>query len=113
PADSATQVAGSVGGLRSDGPWDAATARRVWSAALEALDDMTADFARQATSVEPVGENRLRLLFPADRELARRSCEKPERKSKLEATIRSVSARDVHIDCDSCATPAAPRKASK
>ena len=96
-----------------DRPWDAATAGRVWQAALAAMDDMTADFARQAASIEPLGASRLRLIFPADRDLARRACEKAERKMKLEAAIRSVSARDVQIDCDSCATTAAPPKPVK
>ncbi|WP_164100408.1 DNA polymerase III subunit gamma/tau [Candidatus Laterigemmans baculatus] len=94
-------------------PWDKPTAERVWQAALAAMDGMTADFARQAAAVEPQGKHRLRLMFPADRELARRACEKPERKTQLEAAIRSVSARDVQIDCDLCSTTAAPPKPAK
>lgn len=96
-----------------DRPWDSATATRVWEAALAELDDLTADFARQAASIEPLGSNRLRLVFPAEKELAKRSCERGDRKSRLEATIKAVSARDVHVECDLCAISATPPKPTK
>lgn len=79
-------------------PWNPATAEVVWKAALGAMDDITADFARQALAVEAVGSGRIRLTFDSSRELAKQSCEKPERKTKLEAAIRAVSARDVLIE---------------
>lgn len=78
--------------------WNSSGAEAVWKAALGAMDDLTADFARQAISVEAVGSNRLKLIFDSSRELAKQSCEKPERKTKLEAAIRQVSAREVLID---------------
>jgi hypothetical protein len=59
---------------------------------------MTADFARQATKIEPLGGQRLRVAFPENRELAKRGCEKPERKSKLEAALCRVSARNMQVE---------------
>jgi hypothetical protein len=84
--------------LASPIEWDGEGVQRIWQAALAKLDDMTADFARQAETVEAVGANRLRLVFAENRELAKRSCEKPERKSKLEEALKTVSARNVLIE---------------
>ncbi len=84
--------------LTSSIEWDGDGAKRIWQAALATLDDMTADFARQAETVEAVGANRLRLVFAENRDLAKRSCEKPERKSKLEEALKTVSARNVLIE---------------
>jgi hypothetical protein len=60
---------------------------------------MTADVARQASRVEPLGEGKLRVFFPKDRGLMKTSCEKPERKSKLEGALETVAARHVHVEC--------------
>ena len=101
----AADVTTSAVSLPSQGPvvslsaaWDSSVAKRVWHAALVAMDDITADFARQAATVEAVATNRLRLTFEGTKELAKQSCEKPERKTKLEAALKKVSARDVLIE---------------
>ncbi len=78
--------------------WTVAGAQRLWEAAARQLDDMTADLARQASRVEPLGEGKLRIFFPKDRGLTKTSCEKPDRKSKLEGALKTVAARHVHIE---------------
>jgi DNA polymerase-3 subunit gamma/tau len=94
-------------------PWNDQSAGQIWRAALAAMDDLTADFARQAVAIAAIDDNRLRLSFEETRELAKQSCERPERKSKLEAAIKKVSARDVLVECVTCAVRRSEEAAPK
>lgn len=96
-----------------DGDITAEHASRLWQAAIRSLDDMTADFARQASKVEPVGSQRLRVVFTENRELAKRGCEKPERKSKLEQALSRIAARNMQVELLLTAAPATEAVAPK
>lgn len=80
-------------------PWDAETVKSVWKGAIASLDDMTANYAKNAQRVEPMGDGAIRVIFSSARSLDKVSCEKPERRIKLEGALASVAGRHVHYEC--------------
>ena len=59
-------------------------------------------------------DGQIRVFFAGDRQLDKTSCEKPERRRKLEEALKSVANRHVQYECvlGRVATPEkAPRKA--
>ncbi|QDS88160.1 DNA polymerase III subunit tau [Rosistilla ulvae] len=87
------------GAPAASGQWDAEYVRSMWRGAIASLDDMTANYAKNAQRVEPAGDGAIRVYFPSARSLDKVSCEKPERRSKLEAALAAVAKRHVHYDC--------------
>lgn len=88
--------------------------RQVWENAISTLDGMTANHARNAQRVEPAGEGCIRVVFSGDRQLDKTSCEKPERRSKLEAALAASANRKVKYECvltKVAPTAAPPRRA--
>ncbi|WP_417749781.1 DNA polymerase III subunit gamma/tau [Rosistilla oblonga] len=81
------------------GSWDAERVKAVWRGAIESLDDMTANYAKNAQRVEPMGEGCIRVIFSSARSLDKASCEKPERRSKLEGALAAVAGRHVQYEC--------------
>ncbi|MEZ6087931.1 MAG: DNA polymerase III subunit gamma/tau [Pirellulaceae bacterium] len=79
--------------------WDAGHVQSVWRRAIESLDDMTANYAKNADRVEPAGDGLIRVYFSDDRQLDKASCEKPERRSKLEAALTASANRRVQYEC--------------
>ena len=88
-------------------PWTDADVQKFWADAVAELDDLTADLARQALRVEAAGEGKVKVFYGSDQGLTKSSCENPERKSKLEAALSRVAARDVHVETAFDARPAA------
>ena len=70
----------------------------VWKEALASLGDMTADFARHAERVVVTGPNRVVASFGAGYILHKESCERPERRAKLEAALSQAAGRNIRID---------------
>lgn len=95
----------------STGDLSAEDAEAIWREALNSLGDMTADFARRAVRVQPSGPNRLVARFSADYNLHKEHCERPERRTKLEAALAKAAGRTIRLDLElvSNATQAEPR----
>jgi DNA polymerase-3 subunit gamma/tau len=72
----------------------------VWKQALEQLGDMTADFARQAESVQLTAPNRLVAKFRAACSLHKEYCERPDRRTKLESALAKAIGRTVRLDLE-------------
>jgi hypothetical protein len=74
----------------------------LWRDALASLEStmegMTADFARHADRLTLAGPNRLVAHFRAGYILHKESCERPERRSKLEEAISRLVGRAVKVD---------------
>lgn len=70
----------------------------LWKEALATLGDMTADFARYAERVVSNGPDRLVASFRAAYILHKESCERPERRSKLEQALSQVAGRPMRLD---------------
>ncbi len=78
----------------------AARVEASWKEALAELGDMTADFARQADSIQFTGPNRLVASFRAGYTLHKEYCERPERRTKLEAALAKAIGRPVRLDLE-------------
>ena len=61
--------------------------QRVWEGALRELESMTEGFARVVEKVSAVGDDQLRLMFPADSQLAIRRCEMPEHRTAISQAV--------------------------
>jgi DNA polymerase-3 subunit gamma/tau len=77
---------------------DSTTAEKVWKQALDMLGDMTADYASLATRIAISAPNRLVVSFPAGYNYQKESCERPERKLRLEQALESVTGSPVRLD---------------
>ncbi len=78
--------------------WTEQGVQRMWQAALQRMDEMTAGLAEQFSKIQLIEEGRVRLLFPSDLKLTKSRCEKPEQKNKMEEAISYVAARRVLIE---------------
>jgi DNA polymerase-3 subunit gamma/tau len=70
----------------------------IWKEALASLGDMTADFARHAERVVLAAPNRVVASFGAGHILHKESCERPERRAKLEAAMSQLAGRTIRVD---------------
>ncbi|MEQ8788524.1 MAG: DNA polymerase III subunit gamma/tau [Pirellulaceae bacterium] len=77
---------------------DQGTLREVWRQALEMLGDMTADYASTATRVAISAPNRLVVSFPASYNYQKESCERVERRQRLEEALEAVTGKTVRLD---------------
>jgi hypothetical protein len=77
---------------------DAATARQLWESALNQLEDMTADFGRGYSTVTFADPERLVVGFRPEYNLQRSSCERPDRKHKIEQALAVVAGRTIRVE---------------
>ncbi len=77
---------------------DAAGARKLWESALDQLEDMTADFGRGYSTVAFAEPERLVVGFRLEYNLQRSSCERPDRKQKIEQALAAVAGRVVRVE---------------
>lgn len=97
--------------------WTASGVRQLWQQAVATLDDLTADLARQSCRIESLEPGKIRVFFPANYQLAKTRCDKPEQKSKIEGALSQIVARRVLVETafDSQAVvqqPNVPRESS-
>lgn len=70
---------------------------QIWKRAAGSIDGMLADFAGLAVAVEPVDSQAWRVVFPPGAQTTCQYCEQPERKSSLQAALRSTVGRDISL----------------
>lgn len=93
----AGEVAGGI--LGSDaGVMSQEAISAMWKEALATMGDMTSDFARHAERVTCVGANRLVASFGPGYILHKESCERPDRRTRLENALSQVSGRLWRVD---------------
>ncbi|MFP6675151.1 MAG: DNA polymerase III subunit gamma/tau [Pirellulaceae bacterium] len=68
-----------------------ADARGLWSQILSSIEDMTAEYASGASSVAISAPNCLVVTFPLGYTLHKDSCERPERRAKIEQAAREIA----------------------
>jgi DNA polymerase-3 subunit gamma/tau len=89
----------------------------IWQQVLSELGDMTADYLRAAESVAISAPNQLVVRFPAGYTHPKESCERPERREKIEKLLANITGTRVKIHCELMlasqddAAPRAPRTA--
>ena len=86
---------------RDVGAWDGLTPKAVtqlWRRALDQLNDMTADFARQFESVANSAPNRLVVNFRPKYNSGKAYCERPERQKILEQALADVSGKTIRLE---------------
>tara|TARA_B100000809_G_scaffold164472_2_gene161828 strand:+ start:367 stop:2070 length:1704 start_codon:yes stop_codon:yes gene_type:complete len=71
--------------------------QKIWKQVLHDLEDMTGDFASAATSLAISGPNTLVVGFPAHYTLQKESCERPERREKIEFLLAELTGQKVHL----------------
>ncbi|MCA9177696.1 MAG: DNA polymerase III subunit gamma/tau [Planctomycetales bacterium] len=81
------------------GNWRPENAAEIWGQALDLLEDMTAEFARMGHSPAISGPNTLVVSFPRRYNLQKESCERPERKLKIEQALAQVAGQNVVLSC--------------
>lgn len=94
PAAEAAKPAKSVDVTRLT----AAEVSGIWSQAIAQIEDISADFARQATSIAISGPNRLAVRFRKAYTHALQFCQRPDRKAKLERVLADLAGHDLTID---------------
>jgi DNA polymerase-3 subunit gamma/tau len=77
---------------------DERSVRSVWKQALDLLGDMTSDYASTASRVAIPAPNRLVVSFPAGYNYQKESCERPERRQRLEEALEKVTGKKVRLD---------------
>lgn len=77
---------------------DVGNARQLWEAALNQLEDMTADFGRGYSTVAFADTDRLVVGFRPEYNLQRSSCERSDRKQKIEQALALVAGRTVRVE---------------
>ena len=70
----------------------------IWKAALESLNDMTADCAAHADGVAISGPNRLVVRFRGMYNSSKSYCERPERREMLEKAVSKAAGRPFRLD---------------
>jgi len=83
---------------QSDHVWTNADASAVWTQAVDAIQDMTADYARKAFAIAISGPNRLVARFRKAYTHFKDQLERPERRQKLEQTLAEVAGRPIRLD---------------
>jgi DNA polymerase-3 subunit gamma/tau len=83
---------------RSPGiPLEPARVQEIWQQMLGRLEDMTVDFASSATSVAISAPNMLVVGFPAHYTLQKESCERPDRRKKIELLLADITGQTVQV----------------
>jgi DNA polymerase III subunit gamma/tau len=82
----------------NDDPLPADQVGRIWCAALDQLNDMTADYAAMADAVAISGPNRLVVRFRQVYNSSKSFCERPERRQTLEDVVSQVAGRRVRLN---------------
>ncbi len=70
----------------------------IWQQAIAKIEDMTADYAAFCDRVAIAAPNRLVASFKASYTLQKESCEKPERKARIEQALQQVTGQRIHVD---------------
>ncbi|MGB0595446.1 MAG: DNA polymerase III subunit gamma/tau [Rubripirellula sp.] len=78
--------------------WTQENVNRVWGQVLAGLEAMTETFARVVERVEPVRDNCLRLIFPAEAGLALKRCQLPEHQSGLQAAVSRQAGKPIKLE---------------
>lgn len=76
----------------------AESATSIWKQAIAKIEDMTADYAAFCDRVAISAPNRLVASFKASYTLQKESCEKPERKARIEEALRQITGQRIHVD---------------
>jgi DNA polymerase-3 subunit gamma/tau len=71
--------------------------QEIWQQVLGRLEDMTVDFASSATSVAISAPNKLVVGFPAHYTLQKESCERPDRRKKIELLLAEITGQTVQV----------------
>ena len=79
-------------------PVTSESANSIWKQAIAKIEDMTADYAAFCDRVAISAPNRLVASFKASYTLQKESCEKPERKAKIEQALQQVTGQRIHVD---------------
>ena len=87
----------------------------IWQQVLSQLEDITGDFASSATSIAISAPNTLVVGFPAPYTLPKESCERPDRKDRIEFLLAEITGQKVHIQFQMLPEEAAttPKPATK
>jgi DNA polymerase-3 subunit gamma/tau len=78
-------------------PLEPARVQEIWQQMLGRLEDMTVDFASSATSVAISAPNMLVVGFPAHYTLQKESCERPDRRKKIELLLADITGQTVQV----------------
>ncbi|MAV35415.1 MAG: hypothetical protein CMJ59_08140 [Planctomycetaceae bacterium] len=70
----------------------------IWQQVLGQLEDLTSDFARFYDRVSISAPNRLVVSFQAGYSFKKESCERADRKSKIETTLSKIVGRPMLVD---------------
>jgi len=70
----------------------------IWKKVLSQLEDMTSDFARFYDRVSISASNRLVVSFQAGYSFKKESCERVDRKAKIEKTLSQIVGRPMLVD---------------
>tara|TARA_Y100001934_G_C11882437_1_gene553759 strand:- start:78 stop:518 length:441 start_codon:yes stop_codon:yes gene_type:complete len=70
----------------------------IWKEVLSQLEDMTSDFARFYDRVSVSASNRLVVSFQAGYSFKKESCERVDRKAKIEKTLSQIVGRPMLVD---------------
>jgi hypothetical protein len=76
------------------------SAEQIWQQTLQSLGDVTADLGTCYERVAISAPNRLVVSFKAGYTLQKESCERPERKSRLESTLSQITGKTMRIDLE-------------
>ncbi len=79
-------------------PWDTGAAQTAWNQAVAQLESMTESMARSVEKVVPVGDNKLRLVFPAESKLAMSRCDLPEHRTALTESVSAAAGRSITVE---------------
>ena len=109
-AQASTGTSTTATAVRSASAWTQAEAQRVWQEALGDLESMTESFARMVNKVVAVGNQQLRLEFPANGNLAMKRCELPEHRNTIVQAVSQRAGRDIILDYYLAEAVAAPKK---
>ncbi|HUG69061.1 MAG TPA: DNA polymerase III subunit gamma/tau [Pirellulaceae bacterium] len=77
---------------------NAESATSIWQQAIAKIEDMTADYAAFCDRVAISAPNRLVASFKASYTLQKESCEKPERKARIEQALQQITGQRIHVD---------------
>ncbi len=91
--DSATSLRSSA-----EPPLTEEQIKPIWKAALDSLNDLTADFASHADGVAISGPNRLVVRFRGMYNSSKSYCERPERREMLEKAVSQAAGRPFRLD---------------
>ncbi|MEM0925103.1 MAG: DNA polymerase III subunit gamma/tau [Planctomycetota bacterium] len=107
-ASAETEASVAVMTTQSAVPWTQPNVDSMWPKALASLESMTQTFARVVERVQPIGDNGLRLVFPADADLALKRCQLPEHQSALIEAIAPLAGRTIRLEFISAPKPRTP-----